>query len=85
MHVDPNVKVLATTRFTGKSADWIDGAVIPVAWKKYYGRGRVFYSSLGHVADDYKVAQALEIQKRGIQWACMSKYEPFEEWRKPVY
>jgi len=85
MHVDPNVKVLATTRFTGKSADWIDGAVIPVAWKKYYGRGRVFYSSLGHVADDYKVAQALEIQKRGILWASLSKYEPFEEWKKPVY
>lgn len=85
MHVDPNVKVLATTTFNGKNADWIDGNVIPVAWKKFYGKGRVFYSSLGHVADDYKVPQALEIQKRGILWACLSKYEPAEEWRQPVY
>ncbi len=85
MHVDPNVKVLATTTFNGKNADWIDGNIIPVTWKKFYGKGRVFYSSLGHVADDYKVPQALEIQKRGILWACQSKYEPAEEWRQPVY
>jgi hypothetical protein len=85
MHVDPNVKVLATTTFNGKTADWIDGNVVPVAWKKFYGKGRVFYSSLGHVAADFNVPQALEIQKRGILWACMSKYEPAEEWRQPIY
>jgi len=27
--------------------------VMPVVWKKYYGKGRVFYSSLGHVAADF--------------------------------
>lgn len=85
MHVDPNVKVLATTTFNGKAADWIDGNVVPVAWKKTYGKGRVFYSSLGHVASDFGVPQALEIQKRGILWACMSKYEPVEPWHQPVY
>jgi len=85
MHVDPNVKVLATTTFTDKHASWIGGNVVPVAWKKVYGKGRVFYSSLGHVAADYNVPQALEIQKRGIRWASMSKYEPQEEWRQPVY
>jgi type 1 glutamine amidotransferase len=85
MHVDPNVKVLATTTFTDKSASWIGGAVMPVAWKKVYGKGRVFYSSLGHVAVDFKVPEALEIQKRGIRWAAMSKYEPMEEWKQPVY
>jgi len=85
MHVDPNVKVLATTTFTDKHASWIGGMVIPVAWKKVYGKGRVFYSSLGHVAADFKVPQALEIQKRGIIWASMSKYEPVEEWKRPVY
>ncbi|HUV00753.1 MAG TPA: ThuA domain-containing protein [Bacteroidales bacterium] len=85
MHVDPNVKVLATTTFSGKHAEWIDGNVIPVAWKKFYGKGRVFYSSLGHVATDFNVPQALEIQKRGIYWASLSKYEPAEEWNQPVY
>ena len=85
VQVDPNVKVLATTTFTDKNSSWIGGHVIPVVWKKAYGKGRVFYSSLGHVAADYKVSQALEIQKRGIRWACMSKYEPMEEWKEPVY
>jgi type 1 glutamine amidotransferase len=85
VHVDPNVKVLATTTFSDKNAEWIGGNIIPVAWKKQYGKGRVFYSSLGHVAADFSVPQAFEIQKRGIRWACMSKYEPMEEWREPVY
>jgi type 1 glutamine amidotransferase len=84
MHVDPNVKVLATTTFNGDNADWIDGNVMPVAWKKVYGKGRVFYSSLGHVAADFDVPEALEIQKRGIRWACMSKYEPIEAWKQPA-
>ncbi|MBA4322319.1 MAG: hypothetical protein C0408_05815 [Odoribacter sp.] len=85
MHVDPNVKVLATTTFDDKFASWIGGNVVPVAWKKVYGKGRVFYSSLGHVADDFKVMQALEIQKRGIRWACLSRYESAEELRQPAY
>jgi type 1 glutamine amidotransferase len=85
VQVDPNVKVLATTTFNDKSASWIGGNVIPVVWKKVYGKGRVFYSSLGHVAADFNVPQALEIQKRGIRWACMSKYEPVEEWKQPAY
>lgn len=85
MHVDPNVKVLATTRFSGDHAPWIDGCVMPVVWKKYYGSGRVFYSSLGHVMKDFDVPEALEIQQRGIRWAAESKYHPFEEWLNPVY
>lgn len=85
VHVDPNVKVLATTTFNDKSASWIGGHVIPVVWKKQYGNGRVFYSSLGHVAEDFKVPQAFDIMKRGIRWACVSKYEPMEEWKRPVY
>ena len=85
MHVDPNVKVLATTTYNADHADWIDGTVIPVVWKKMYGQGRVFYSSLGHVAVDFNVPEALEIMKRGILWAAESKYLPAEEWIQPVY
>ena len=85
MLVDPNVKVLATTTYTDKIYDWIGGNIIPVVWKKAYGKGRVFYSSLGHVAADFKVPQALEITKRGIRWASLSKYEPMEEWHQPAY
>ena len=85
VHVDPNVKVLATTTFNDQNASWIGGNVCPVLWKKVYGKGRVFYSSLGHVASDFDVPEALEIQKRGIRWASMSKYAPIEQWKQPVY
>ena len=71
MHVDPVVKVLAATTFSGEYAPWIEGTVMPVAWKKMYGKGRVFYTSLGHVADDFKVPEALEIVKRGMLWASL--------------
>jgi uncharacterized protein len=70
MLVDPNVEVLATTTFKGTYAPWIDGSVMPVAWKKKYGQGRIFYTSLGHVAGDFNVPQAREIVKRGLLWAA---------------
>ena len=69
MHVDPHVKVLAATTFTGEHAPWIDGATVPVAWKKMYGKGRVFYTSLGHVAADFDVPEAKTIVQRGMLWA----------------
>jgi len=70
MHVDPAVEVLATTTFSGHHASWIEGIVMPVVWKKMYGRGRVFYTSLGHVAADFDVPEAREIVKRGLLWAA---------------
>ena len=85
MHVDPNVNVLATTTFSGDYAPWINKCVIPAVWKKTYGKGRVFYSSLGHVVKDFEVPEVLEIMKRGIRWAAQSRYEKEEAWVKPVY
>lgn len=72
MHVDPLNEVLATTTFSGEHAPWIEGVIMPVVWKKMYGKGRVFYSSLGHKAKDFEVPEALEIMKRGMLWACHS-------------
>jgi type 1 glutamine amidotransferase len=69
MHVDPNNEVLATTTFGGEYASWIGGSVVPVVWKKRWGQGRVFYSSLGHVRRDFDVPEVLEIMKRGMLWA----------------
>jgi type 1 glutamine amidotransferase len=69
MHVDPSNEVLATTTFSGEYCEWIAGVVMPVVWKRRYGKGRVFYSSLGHVAKDFEVPEALEIMKRGMLWA----------------
>ncbi|BCW97261.1 MAG: hypothetical protein KatS3mg024_0088 [Armatimonadota bacterium] len=69
MHVDPSNEVLATTTFSGEHAPWIEGCVMPVVWKRKYGEGRVFYSSLGHVAKDFEVPEAREIMVRGMLWA----------------
>jgi type 1 glutamine amidotransferase len=69
MHVDPSNQVLATTTFGGEHAPWIEGVVMPVVWKKTWGRGRVFYCSLGHVARDFDVPEAREIVLRGMLWA----------------
>lgn len=86
MHVDPNVKVLATTQFGGAANSWVDGAVMPVTWKKMYGKGRIFYTSLGHHLDHITtVPDAIEMLKRGIRWASASKYLPPEKWLSPIY
>jgi type 1 glutamine amidotransferase len=70
MHVDPSNEVLATTTFTGEHAPWIDGVVMPVAWKRRHGQGRVFYSALGHVASEFQVPQMRMLLERGMLWAA---------------
>ena len=69
MQVDPANQVLATTTFGGEAAPWIAGAVVPVVWKKRFGEGKVFFSSLGHKPDDFDVPEAREIMRRGLLWA----------------
>ena len=69
MHVDPSNEVLATTTFSGEHVPWISGNTIPVVWKLRGGKGRVFYSSLSHVAKDFDVPEAKEIVQRGMLWA----------------
>jgi type 1 glutamine amidotransferase len=70
MHVDPGNEVLATTTFGGERAPWIAGTVMPVVWKRPWGQGRVFYTSLGHVAADFDVPEARRIVERGMLWAA---------------
>ena len=72
MLVHPSNEVLATTTFSGEHGNsaYLTGMVMPVVWKKRYGAGRVFYSALGHVATDFDVPEAKEIQRRGLLWAA---------------
>jgi hypothetical protein len=75
LHVDPAVKVLATTslapeRVMGNSSPGGGDIVMPVAWTKMWGRGRVAYSALGHVAKDFSIPQVLELVTRGCKWAA---------------
>ena len=64
MLVDPANVVLATTPVE------INGATMPVIWKKYWGKGKVFYTALGHVAKELDNQPVLETLKRGILWAA---------------
>ena len=68
MHTDPSNQVLATTTFNGDHAEWVDGTVMPVVWTRRYGKGKVFYCSLGHVIGDFDVPEAREIVRRGLLW-----------------
>ncbi len=70
MHFDPSVEVLATTTFKGDIFEEIEGVVMPVVWKRRFGGGRVFYSSLGHVVDEFSVPQMRTILERGALWAA---------------
>ena len=70
MHTDPSNEVLATTTFSGEHAPWTKGVVMPVVWKRMYGKGRVFYSALGHKATEFNVPQMKTILHRGLLWAA---------------
>jgi uncharacterized protein len=70
MHVDPSNHVLATTRFTGEHLADVAGVVMPVVWKRHYGKGRVFYSALGHTSAEFAVPEMATIFARGALWAA---------------
>jgi type 1 glutamine amidotransferase len=71
MHVDPGNEVLATTIFEKREKwEWITGTLMPVAWKRHYGKGSVFYCSLGHEPKDFDKVEVREIIRRGMLWAA---------------
>jgi hypothetical protein len=69
LHTDPGNTVLAHTIFSGEHAPWAAGTVMPVVWKRLWGKGNVFYCSLGHHASDFDVPEARTIVQRGMLWA----------------
>jgi len=69
MHFDPSVTVLATTTFSGEHDSWIEGVVMPVVWKKTYGKGKVFYSAIGHSEDLFDIDEVWTLITRGATWA----------------
>jgi len=75
LHVDPAVRVLATTRFpVADGPHAANGPVdMPVVWTKYYGAGRVFYNSLGHHADIIALPDVLNLTLRGLLWAAKAE------------
>ena len=43
---------------------------MPVVWTKKYGKGRVFYCSLGHSLDVVTKPEVLTLMQRGMVWAA---------------
>jgi type 1 glutamine amidotransferase len=72
MHVDPAVKVLAYTVFPTADGPHVPNGEVkmPVVWTKMWGKGRVFYSSLGHSPDVAQAEPHRTILKRGFLWAA---------------
>jgi len=76
MHIDPAIEVLATTRFPSAHYYHISNKPVdmPVAWTKFWGNGRVFYTSLGHHDDVFdKSPTAAVLMERGMLWAGAGK------------
>ncbi len=66
MMVDPSIEVLADTVYQYEGQD----VTMPVIWTKQWGKGRVFYSALGHKAQefiDYPAVAQMTIE--GMKWA----------------
>ena len=69
MLVAPDNEILATTTFSARPYPWIAGTIMPVAWKRSWGRGRVFYSAIGHAPEDWDLPEAQILMQRGVTWA----------------
>jgi type 1 glutamine amidotransferase len=74
--IDPAVKVLASTTIHGDTMPWLKGIDMPVAWTRYWGKGRVFYCSLGHSIDILEHPTLNQLLRRAIQWAPRVAQEP---------
>ena len=62
MHIDPAIHVIATTDF--------DGVAMPIAWTKPWGKGNVFYCSLGHQPAIVEQPPVLQLIRQGMVWAA---------------
>jgi uncharacterized protein len=72
MHVDPANHVLATCRFPVADGPHVGNGPVdmPVVWTRLWGRGRVFYVSLGHKPDILELPPVMTMLKRGCAWAA---------------
>jgi type 1 glutamine amidotransferase len=75
MLVDPSNHVLAYSTFPNKPGNYaVNGHLkMPVIWTRQWGKGRVFYSSLGHQVNVVEAEPHLTIMRRGFRWAVTGK------------
>ena len=73
VHVDPANHVLCTTTFSGDHGEkqlYRPGTVMPYAWTKRWGSGKIFVACWGHTYKDFDIPEAREIAARGLAWAA---------------
>src|SRR5262249_7993713 len=66
--VDPAVTLLATTSIVPEGMEWVAGVPMPIAGKRQWGRGRVFYSALGDTVDVLETSPILTMLRRAVSW-----------------
>ncbi len=69
LHIDPAIHVHAQTTFSGEHLPWLDGVEMPVTYTKTWGRGRVFYCSIGHDIAEFDIPEVATMIVRGVRWA----------------
>ena len=68
--IDPGVTVLADTLYEHDG----NRIILPCVWTKTWGKGRVFYSALGHCAKEFSdYPEMLAMTIRGMIWAAEGK------------
>jgi hypothetical protein len=72
LHTDPSNVVYATTTFPVADGPHVPNGSfeMPVVWTRYWGKGKVFYNSLGHHADIVAQPDVLRLCVRGMLWAA---------------
>jgi type 1 glutamine amidotransferase len=74
LHIDPCINVLATTEIITPGPHSANGPVtMPVVYTKLWGKGRIFYSSMGHLDEIFDIPEVAEITRRGFLWAARNR------------
>ena len=71
-HFDPACDILCTTTFSGEHGEtdkYPAGTVMPYAYTRMWGKGKVFVACWGHTFKDFEVPEALEMVQRALLWA----------------
>lgn len=73
LHTDPGNDVLAYTEFPTPGVDGphtANACRMPQVWTKMYGKGRVFYTAIGHHRNVLEHREPREICRRGFRWSA---------------
>ena len=72
-HLNPENKILLTANYQGKES--------PVAWVKNYGKGKVFYTALGHSLAVSKDKNFKKLLLFALEWLTENKNNEFKKFK----